>query len=282
MIETYLALPTWAHLALAGVLGLIVGSFVNVVIVRLPPRLMHAWQMIAETHPDTDAPTPPGLIWPRSRCPQCEHTIAWHDNIPIVSWCLLQGRCRHCRGAIGWRYPIVELIAAVAAVVVVAQWGLGWPTLAALGLTWTLIAASAIDLEHHLLPDVLTLGLLWAGLLINATVGWFATPTDAIWGAAAGFGVLWLVLNGFALLTGKEGMGGGDLKLLAALGAWLGWSMLPFVLFVASALGTVVGVLGMVLAQRGRDTPIAFGPHLAFAGWLALIWHAPLSDWFLF
>jgi len=282
LIETLLAWPTWAQLVIAGVMGLIVGSFINVVIVRLPARLMHAWHVMVSESDHTDTPAPPGLIWPRSRCVHCHHGIAWHDNIPVISWLVLRGRCRHCENAIGWRYPIVEVLCAAATVLVVWQWGLSWPTLAAAGMAWTLIAASAIDLEHHLLPDVLTLGLLWAGLLINATWSWFATPSDAIWGAVAGFSILWLVLHGFRLLTGKEGMGGGDLKLLAALGAWLGWSLLPIVLFLASLMGSVAGLLGMVLAQRGRDTPIAFGPHLALAGWLALIWHALLGDWLMF
>ena len=282
MIETYLALPAWSHMALAAVLGLIVGSFVNVVIVRLPARLMHAWQAMGDPQAQEAAPEPPGLVWSRSRCPLCQHKIAWFDNVPLVSWAILRGHCRHCHRPIGWRYPIIELLSALMAVAVVWQWGIGWPTLAALAFTWTLIAASAIDLEHQLLPDVLTLGVLWAGLLLNASFAWFATPADAVWGAVAGYGVLWAVLHGFALLTNKEGMGGGDLKLLAALGAWLGWSMLPFVLFVASALGTVFGLLGMALTQRGRDTPIAFGPYLALAGWVGLIWQKPLSAWLQF
>lgn len=281
MIEQWLAMSTSVHLLSAGLLGLLVGSFLNVVIVRLPPMLAHRWALAHSTDPSSQesATAPPDLIKPRSHCPQCKHPIAWYDNIPLVSWCLLKGRCRHCHAPIDRRYPIIEGLTALLSLIVI--WQLG-PTLegaAALILTWILIAASAIDLEHHILPDGLTLSLLWLGLLINGTLALFTTPSESILGAALGYGFLWLMFHAFLHFTGKEGLGYGDFKLLAGLGAWIGWTGLPLVLFIASVAGTIIGVITIQLKGQSKDTPLAFGPYLALAGWVVLLWGDDLLAW---
>lgn len=281
-MDTIMSLPVWAQWLFVGLAGLLVGSFLNVVIVRLPPLLMHRWAVLQNAELGAQSAAPPGLVWERSHCPHCKTIIAWYDNLPVLSWLVLKGQCRHCQKPIGWRYPIIEILTAALSVVVVWHFGLTSHALAGLVMTWLLIAASAIDLEHQLLPDALTRSLLWSGLLGNAAFGWFATPADAIIGAAAGYGFLWVIFQGFYLLTGKEGLGFGDLKLLAGLGAWLGWSMLPFVVFTASVLGTLVGLSLMVILKRGRDVPIAFGPYLAIAGWMGLIWQTEVIQWLQF
>lgn len=274
-IEVWMGLGPKAHLLLAGVFGLIIGSFLNVVIVRLPSLLAHRYNNAEASMP------PPNLIRPRSRCMSCEKPIAWYDNIPLISWLLLKGRCRACQASIGRRYPMVEGITAIAWMVVVWQLGLTWPTLMALIATSYLIAATAIDFEHQILPDSLTLSILWLGLITNATWSSFATPTDAIYGAAAGYGSLWLVFHGFYWLTGKEGLGFGDFKLLAGLGAWVGWALLPFILFLGSVLGTLAALFMMVRYKQSKDVPIAFGPYLAMAGWVALLWGESIMQWFV-
>ncbi len=273
-IEAWISLGPTAHVVLAGVFGLIIGSFLNVVIVRLPNLLIY------HHSGESDRTPPPNLIWPRSFCMSCHQTIAWHDNIPLISWLLLRGRCRTCQADIGLRYPIIEGITAVLWMLVVWQLGLTWPSLMALVATSYLIAATAIDLEHQILPDSLTLTLLWLGLITNASWSAFATPVDAIYGAVAGYGSLWLVFHGFYWLTGKEGLGFGDFKLLAALGAWVGWALLPFILFVGSLLGTLAALFMMARYKQSKDIPIAFGPYLAFAGWVALLWGEAIMQWF--
>lgn len=281
MIEQWLAMSTSVHLLSAGLLGLLVGSFLNVVIVRLPPLLAHRWALAHASDPEQheNAIAPPDLIKPRSHCPHCKHPIAWYDNIPLLSWCLLKGRCRHCQAPISRRYPLIEGLTALLSLLVI--WQLG-PTIAgatALMLTWLLIAASAIDLEHQILPDGLTLALLWLGLIINGVFSLFATPSESILGAVFGYGFLWLVFHAFLLLTGKEGLGYGDFKLLAGLGAWVGWASLPLILFFASVAGTVVGLITIRLKGASKDTPLAFGPYLALAGWVVLLWGDGLLAW---
>ena len=257
-------------IALTGLLGLLVGSFLNVVILRLPKRLEHDWRSQAREllgHEEASEAAPPDLVKTGSHCPSCKHKLSALDNIPLVSWLALRGRCRYCGVRISWQYPLVELLTALASAAIAWKLGFGWPLAAGLVFTWILIAASGIDARTQLLPDQLTLPLLWLGLLLSL-VSMFVTPTSAIVGAAIGYLSLWSVYWLFKLATGKEGMGYGDFKLLGALGAWMGpMSLLPIVL-LSSLIGALVG--GTMLALRGQDrsTPIPFGPFIAAAGWV--------------
>ncbi len=271
----------------AALLGLVVGSFLNVVILRLPVMLERRWradcrQLLA----GEGAPAVPAgeadfnLLRPGSTCPHCGHAIRPWENIPVLSWLLLRGRCSACRGTISVRYPLVELATALLSAAVAWRLGAQWTTLAALGLTWTLIALTVIDFDHQLLPDALTLPLLWAGLLVNLD-GALVPYRNALLGAVAGYGVLWGVFQAFRLLTGKEGMGYGDFKLLAALGAWLGWQALPLIVILASTLGALTGGLLILLRRHHQGVPIPFGPFLAAAGWIALLWGADLTRAYL-
>jgi len=291
-----------AFIAVALVLGLIVGSFLNVVIYRLPVMLERQWQQqcaeLAAPEPASDSSriTPSSaatalsaaavashsvnfsLVGPRSACPACKAPITAIQNIPVLSYVALGGRCAHCKTRISARYPAVELLSGMAAALVAWQFGFGWPALCGIVISWSLIAMTFIDLDHQLLPDALTLPLLWLGLLASLT-GWSrpaaslpVDPAAAIIGAAAGYLSLWSVYQLFRLATGKEGMGYGDFKLLAALGAWLGWRMLlPIVLFSA-AVGALVGIALIVSRRHRRDKPMPFGPFLAAAGWCAMMW----------
>jgi leader peptidase (prepilin peptidase)/N-methyltransferase len=277
----------------AFLLSLLVGSFLNVVIHRLPVMLDRQWRAQAEemlTESGAAAPefqadpasAPPpatyNLVTPRSACPHCGAAIAAHQNIPVVSWLLLGGRCASCKARISPRYPIVELVTALLSAAVVWRFGFHWQSVAALFVTWALVALTVIDLDHQILPDVITLPLLWLGLL--ASLAWHAglappipaDPRSAILGAVAGYLSLWGVYWAFKLLTGKEGMGYGDFKLFGALGAWLGWQMLPLVLLLSAFTGAVVGIALIVARGRDRNIPIPFGPYLAAAGWIALMW----------
>jgi leader peptidase (prepilin peptidase)/N-methyltransferase len=264
-------------LLVAGLLGLLVGSFLNVVILRLPPRLMHGWRAEAREIlelPDAGATAapPPDLVRRRSHCPACGHQLAWWENIPIASYVWLRGRCRACRTRISPQYPAVEALTGLLSVLVVARFGPGVEGALALVFTWILIAASGIDLRTTLLPDQLTLPLLWIGLVAAAVAHPFVGPAEAILGAAGGYLALWTVYWGFKLLTGKEGMGYGDFKLLAALGAFCGWQgLLPIVLFSA-LIGAIVGSAWLAIKGRDRATPIPFGPYLAGAGWVQLMY----------
>lgn len=281
LLDILAADPLLLALATA-VLGLLVGSFLNVVILRLPVMMERDWQ--AQCAELTGASPPGGeavsLVHPGSRCPACGHTIRPWDNIPLLGWLLLRGRCRDCGARISPRYPLIEAATALLSVVVILHFGATPAGLAALVLTWLLIALTVIDLDHQLLPDALTLPGLWLGLLISVG-GVFVAPATAIVGAAAGYLSLWLVYHGFRLLTGKEGMGHGDFKLLALLGAWLGWSQLPLVILLSSLVGALVGVAMILGLGRHRDQPIPFGPYLAAAGWIALLWGEPLIDAYL-
>lgn len=255
----------------AAIVGLCVGSFLNVVIHRLPLMMERDWRAqcaeLSGTPPE--AAEPLGLARPRSRCPACGHPIAPWENIPIVSWLLLRGRCSACGIAISPRYPLVE--AATGLLSAYAAWHFGpiWAVAGALLLLWALIALAVIDFDTHLLPDSITQPLLWVGLVFNLG-GAFTDLTSAVIGAIAGYLSLWSVYWLFRLATGKEGMGYGDFKLLAAIGAWLGWQLLPLTILLSSLVGAVVGIGLIVFAKRGRDTPIPFGPYLAAAGVLAL------------
>ncbi len=278
-----LDLPPVVLVLAAGVLGLCVGSFLNVVIHRLPQMMERAWQaQCAELRgePPTEA-APFNLLLPRSRCPQCGQGIGVLDNIPLLSYfILLRGRCRQCQTPISLRYPLVEALTGVLSAAVVWYFGVGWLALGALCLTWALVALALIDLDTHLLPDSITLPLLWLGLLFNLT-GQFTDLGSAVVGAMAGYLALWSVFWLFKLVTGKEGMGYGDFKLLAALGAWLGWQMLPAIILLSSVVGAAVGIALIVLARHGRNVPIPFGPYLAAAGLLALFYGQELTQTYL-
>jgi leader peptidase (prepilin peptidase)/N-methyltransferase len=257
---------------LCGVLGLLVGSFLNVVILRLPRRLEHDWRMQASELLDAGLAesAPPDLVRTRSHCPHCGHALSAFENVPLVSWLALRGRCRHCGKRISWQYPLVELLGAVASALVAWRFGFEWQLAAALVFTWILIAAAGIDARTQLLPDQLTLPLLWIGLLVSL-LPLFVEMSQAILGAAFGYLSLWLVFWLFKLATGKEGMGYGDFKLLAALGAWMGTASLLPIILLSSLVGALVG--GAILLLRGQDrsTPIPFGPFIAAAGWLWLV-----------
>ena len=270
-------------IAVTVVLGLLVGSFLNVVIHRLPIMLERQWNEqcheLLDQH-SGEPGKPYNLIAPRSCCPQCGHAISALENIPIVSYVALRGRCKACGTPISARYPMVELLTGVLSGLVVWHFGFTMQAAGALVLTWSLISLAAIDLDHKLLPDAITLPILWLGLLINIPET-FTTLQDSVIGAVAGYLVLWAVFQGFKLLTGKEGMGYGDFKLLALLGAWLGWQFLPLIVVLSSVVGAAVGI-GLVLIRRHeRSIPIPFGPYLAAAGWIALIWGADLIDAYL-
>ena len=286
--ELFVALPALFY-GLLAVLGLVIGSFLNVVILRLPRMLQREWtrdcQALLEIEPEdaAQASTQPSiqlsteemsLILPASHCPQCETPIAVWDNIPVLSFVLLRGRCRHCAKPIGWRYPLVEALTAIATVTVGVYTPWGLPLLAYLLLTWSLIALAGIDIDTQLLPDNITLPLLWAGLLFNLVSGAVAL-SDAVLGAAGGYLLLWSIYWLFKLATGKEGMGFGDFKLLAALGAWLGWQALPVIILLSSIVGAVLGALILTLRGQGRSQPLPFGPYLAAAGWACLLWDPP-------
>ncbi len=253
------------------VVGLCVGSFLNVVIHRLPKMLERGWQeQCAEQRAETLAPAAPYNLWlPRSACPACGHAIGALENIPVVSWLALRGRCSACKAAISPRYPLVELAGGVLAAAAIWHFGATAAGGAACVLLWTLIALTFIDADTFLLPDDLTLPLLWAGLLANLW-GLFVPLADAVIGAMAGYLALWSVYWLFKLIRGKEGMGYGDFKLLAALGAWLGWKMLPLVILLSSLVGAAIGLC--LIAFRGRDSQmhLPFGPYLAIAGAIAL------------
>ena len=282
--EALRSFPPVVLAGVAGVFGLLIGSFLNVVILRLPARLFHDWRCQCRELLEIEATeeAPPGLVADRSHCPKCGATIAWYDNIPVVSWLVLRARCRHCDTPISWRYPLVELATALLSAVVIWHFGATAEGAAGLVLTWALIAATGIDFDHQLLPDQITLPLLWLGLALNLWLGLFASLEDAVIGAIAGYGSLWLVFHAFRLLTGKEGMGFGDFKLLGALGAWLGWQVLPLIILLASLVGAVVGVGLMIAFRHKKDVPIAFGPYLAAAGFIALIWAEPIIDFWLY
>ncbi|MDL5384619.1 prepilin peptidase [Aeromonas hydrophila] len=281
--DVFHSLP-WLYFSLVFLFSLMIGSFLNVVIHRLPIMLEREWQaeylgyFNPETQPQQEERY--NLIVPRSACPHCGHAITAMENIPLLSWLWLKGRCRECQAPISARYPLVELLTALLSLVVAATFAPGWGLLAALLLTWVLVALTFIDLDKMLLPDQLTLPLLWGGLLFNLAGG-FAPLADAVIGAMAGYLVLWSLYWAFKLLTGKEGMGYGDFKLLAALGAWLGWQALPIVLLLSSLVGAFIGIGLILLRNHHQNKPIPFGPYLAIAGWIALLWGDTITRWYL-
>lgn len=262
-------LPLSVWIAIAGVLGLVVGSFLNVVILRLPARLEAAWRLEAHEVLGLESqhdPLPPGIVREPSHCPACKHPLAARDNIPLFGWLLLRGRCRYCQTRISIQYPLVELLTAILSAAVIYRFGPTWAGLAGLFFTWGLVALSGIDFRTQLLPDQMTLLLLWAGLLLSV-FHLFATPSASILGAALGYLSLWSVYWLFKLLTGKEGMGFGDFKLLAALGAWMGPGALLPVILLSSLIGALVGGILIALRKHAREVPMPFGPFIAMAGW---------------
>lgn len=271
-------------LAAMTILGLLIGSFLNVVILRLPARLEHDWtcqcrELLDVAAPAPDAP-PPGILWDRSRCRSCGHTLSPLENIPLLSYLWLLGRCSSCGSRISLRYPLVEALTGAAFLVVAMHYGPGIEMLAALVLTSFLIALTGIDFDHQLLPDDLTLPLLWIGLSFSLRPV-FVEPATAITGAAVGYLALWSVYHLFRLLTGREGMGHGDFKLLAALGAWLGWQVLPLIILLSSLSGALVGGTITLLRRDRRGQPIPFGPFIAVAGWIALLWGHEINHYYL-
>ena len=281
-------------LVIFALLGLCVGSFLNVVIHRMPLMMQYGWRQESSqflaAQPDipsnhtqpvldiTSTDTPITLSKPASRCPHCAHRIRWYENIPLISWLLLRGRCAGCKHRISIRYPIVELVTALLSALVIYHFGVNVQGLSALILVWVLIALTGIDFDTQLLPDRLTFPLAGLGLAVN-TQSWFVSPTAAIWGALLGFLSLWVVVWVFYLLTKKQGMGQGDFKLLAALGAWLGASMLPLIILLSSLLGAVIGIILMKI--EGESRPFAFGPYIAIAGIVALLYGNDIVTWYL-
>lgn len=274
-----LELPLWGWIVAAGVLGLLVGSFLNVVILRLPERLMAQWRLDAfdtlAMEPDSTS-LPPGIVREPSHCPHCKHPLSARDNIPLFGWLLLGGRCRYCKASISIQYPLVELLSGLASAVIVWKFGPSWVAVAGLVFTWMLIALAGIDFRTQYLPDQLNYPLLWLGLLLSL-LAMFVAPGTAILGAAIGYLSLWSVYWLFKLLTGKEGMGYGDFKLLAALGAWMGPTALLPVILLSSFIGAIVGGSMIALRKHGRDIPMPFGPFIAAAGWTWFI----AGEWLL-
>lgn len=269
------------------VLGLLVGSFLNVVIYRLPIMMQQEWtdqccdllevKNLKKKHGNFERFD---LVIPHSHCPKCEHAITALENIPVISYIIQRGKCTHCKTSISLRYPIIESVTGLLSCLVVYSFGPGLLTLAVLLLTWGLIALTMIDLDHQLLPDEITLPLLWLGLIINSFT--YITPLEnALWGAVLGYLILWSIYWLFKLATGKEGMGYGDFKLLAALGAWMGWQALPQIILLSSLVGAVVGLSLIIIKGRDKNIPISFGPYLASAGFIVLLWGNQISDFYL-
>ncbi len=275
--------PLWL-IIFTSFIGLVVGSFLNVLILRLPLRLEAIWraEMINTDKSPDHQPTspPPGIVTPRSFCPQCKTTLSWWENIPLLSWLLLRGHCHHCHKPISARYPTVELLTAITSALVTWQMGPSYALVLPLMLTWILIALAFIDLDHQLLPDLITLPGIWLGL-IASTFTLFTSPGEAIIGASAGYLSLWLIFHLFYLLTGKKGMGYGDFKLMALAGAWLGWQALPLVILLAATSGSLVGVTLILSGRQRRSQPIPFGPFLAAAIWITMVWGEPLTSLYL-
>ena len=271
------------YLSYLFLVGLLVGSFLNVVIYRLPVMMEREWRrecLEFLEQPTAEAePSPFNLITPRSRCGQCGHRITARENIPVLSYLLLGGKCSACGTRISPQYPLVELFTATLTLIIGWQFGVSLQALAALVLTWSLIASAGIDIGHKLLPDSITLPLLWLGIGL-ALFDVFVSLEESVLGAMFGYLSLWSVFMLFKFLTGKEGMGHGDFKLLAMLGAWTGWKMLLIIILTSSLVGAVIGVSMILLKKTERGTQIPFGPYLAAAGWIALLWGTPLSEFY--
>lgn len=295
IILDYLQLNPLYFVIVIGILSSCIGSFLNVVIWRLPRMMKHQWHtqcidfLSNEENYSIEAlksaqpcdppqwPKPYNLMLPHSHCPKCAHPISWWENIPVVSYLLLKGRCRKCQHAISLRYPLIELFTALVGMIVAWHFGWSWHTVGALIFSYMLIVLSVIDMDHQILPDEITLLGIWVGLGFSLT-GLFCTPQEAIIGAGAGYLILWGLYWAFKWLTGKEGMGYGDFKLLALIGAFCGWQALFLVIILSSFLGAAVGLTQIALGRLKRTTPIPFGPYLAIGGWVALMWLDPIQS----
>ncbi len=287
MLFDVLADYPFALIGITGVFGLLVGSFLNVVIYRVPLMLQRDWEAqcrewVSEQEPEgkSHEATAFNLLYPNSHCPSCKSPVKAWQNIPILSYLLLGGKCGQCQTPISIRYPIIEAVTALLSCIVVAYFGASWQALVMLPLTWVLIALTLIDFDHQLLPDNMTLPFLWMGLIANS-FGLFCSLPDALWGAVAGYLSLWSIYWAFKIITGKEGMGYGDFKLLALLGAWFGWQLLPLIILLSSLVGAVVGIALIWLKNHGKSVPIPFGPYLAVAGWIAALWGDQLINAYL-
>lgn len=287
MALQYIADNLWLALAVTALFSLLVGSFLNVVIHRLPIMMEREWQLMAVEASNPEDPQIPeqlqqpyNLAIPVSRCPHCDHKIQWYENIPVISYLFLKGRCSECNASISLRYPLIELITALISVLIVYLYGFNLIALGAIIFSWCLLCLTVIDLDHQLLPDKITLPLLWLGLIINS-FGIFTSLPMALWGAVLGYLSLWSVYWIFKLITGKEGMGYGDFKLLAALGAWAGADSLPLIILFSSVIGATIGGLMIALRNHESQTPIPFGPYLAGAGWIALLWGDEITQLYL-
>mgnify|MGYP000305087329 CR=1 FL=1 len=276
-----------AFYAFVVILSLIIGSFLNVVVYRLPKMMHNAWtvecrEFLADELKDTtpEEVEPLTLSTPNSTCPKCGHKIRFYENIPVISWLLLRGKCSQCKDSISIRYPLVEVTTALLSLIIALQFGVSIETLLLLVLTWGLICLTLIDFDHMLLPDQIVMPLLWLGLLVNIN-DTFVPLNDAVIGAAVGYMSLFSVFWLFKLLTGKEGMGHGDFKLFALFGAWIGWQLLPILILMASVVGAVVGISLMLFKNHQREQAIPFGPYLAVAGWITLLWGQGIWSWYL-
>jgi leader peptidase (prepilin peptidase)/N-methyltransferase len=279
----FLASHVLAFVLCALLIGLLVGSFLNVVVYRLPKMMQRDWR--EQAREILELPTEPqtqtfNLVLPNSQCPHCTHEIKPWENIPVISYLFLRGKCSSCKAPINLRYPLVELSCGLLSAFVAWHFGFTWQAGSMLLLTWGLLAMSLIDVDHQLLPDSLVLPLLWLGLIANS-FGLFTSLEDALWGAIAGYLSLWSVYWLFKLVTGKEGMGYGDFKLLAMLGAWGGWQVLPLTILLSSLVGAVLGLIMLRMRDAETSTPIPFGPYLAIAGWIALLWGEQITTSYL-
>lgn len=272
----------WLFIIVVSLLGLLVGSFLNVVIHRLPLMMQQEWQQqCAELRgEEIEQPQLLSLSKPRSRCPHCGHQLTALENIPVISYLFLRGKCKSCQANISVRYPIIETITGIISGLVAWQYGFGWGCAGILFLSWALISLTMIDFDHQLLPDKITLPVLWLGILLNS-FGLFTDLHSSVMGAIIGYLSLWSVYQLFKLITGKEGMGYGDFKLLAALGAWLGWQYLPLIVLLSSFVGAFIGISLIVFRKHQKSVPIPFGPYLAIAGWIAVMWGTDINQAYL-
>ncbi len=281
-LSEFLADYPLAFVLTALVLGLVIGSFLNVLVWRLPKMLERDWRQqaldVLGLPPETPGPAY-NLMWPHSECPHCAHRIRAWENIPLLSYLALRGQCSHCKAPISARYPLTELACGVLSAFVAWHFGFDWQAAWVLVLSWGLLAMCLIDADHQLLPDVLVLPLLWIGLIVNS-FELFVPLLDALWGAVAGYLLLWSVYWLFKLITGKDGIGYGDFKLLALLGAWGGWQILPLTVLLSSLVGAVGGVILLRMKDAKTSTPIPFGPYLAIAGWIALLWGGQITGFY--
>ena len=272
--------------ALAAVIGLLVGSFLNVVIYRLPIMMQQNWRRECTEYLQLDSTEtqtreePFNLVFPLSRCPNCHTSIKPYQNIPLISYLFLKGRCAECSNPISLRYPVIESFTAITTAIVAWHFGYTPQTVFAMALTWSLIALSVIDIDHLLLPDSITLPVLWLGMCLSL-FNLFTDTHSSIIGAISGYTALWLVYHLFKLATGKEGMGYGDFKLLALFGAWLGWQFLPVIILLSSLVGAIIGLTLIIVVKRDHTIPIPFGPYLAMAGWIALLWGNDINQFYL-